>query len=134
MDNKELYDKYDVLVHATIVNIWSLATKRDHRLVLRNVDPSNKAHLYFVHCAFTAKDIAGMQVEVACGWIKYLWLKWKLRHSAQKVVKAPKLTWGMDPSDVLTFMEPLITEVGLGADFDWGDIYEAYYERKAETK
>lgn len=129
-EKNELLDKYDAISHAAVVNIYSLS-KEYGRLSLAGFDPDNADHQFFLHTALIVKDILGIQLEIQCGFWKWLKTNWIMRHTElrvrrDKTKQSEGVIW---LSDLMEFMAPLVEEIGLPKDFKYGDIYHEYYEK-----
>ncbi len=126
----ELFDRYDKMSYATVVNLYSLSKARG-KLVLADINPKDDDCLFFLHTALVVKDLLGYQLEVRCSLWKWLMVNWKLRKLKVRV-RWNRGKYNDDVTyvrDLMEFMQPLVKEFGLLDNFRYGDIYHAFYEK-----
>lgn len=119
----ELYHKYDLVVSEILTELMNTV---DERKVLRLLffNRKEKSNLLVLRIALMARDLYQVDVEIDCGFWDRLAINWKIRKTFGKVKKAPVCTArGAWVPDVLE-MVCMITNY----TFDFGDIYNAYYE------
>ena len=124
---KKIYHKYDELVSITITNLANLATP-EGKIKLLSFDRKNIEHIYMLRIALWARDLFGIPVEIDASWRDVLYINWKIRKNFRKI---KGMAWGDClgiPTDiVLNYMRESAKE-NLGVNFNFGDIYYAYYE------
>lgn len=119
----ELYRKYDLVVSEILTNLMSTV---DERKVLRLLffNRKEKSNLLVLRVALMARDLYQVSVEIDCGFWDRLAINWKIRKSFGKVKKAPDFNirgaWVPDVLDAVSMRTNYA--------FDFGDIYDAYYE------
>lgn len=124
---KELYHKYDEVVSLTLSNLM-VSTRPNKKIQLLGFTRKNIEHLFVLRVALMARDIFGVPVEIDASWRDVVYINWKIRKNFGKI---KRMAWadpnGMPIDIVLNYMRDSIKE-NLGADFNFGNIYHAYYE------
>ena len=119
----ELYRKYDLVISEILTSLMSTV---DERKVLRLLffNRKEKSNLLVLRVALMARDLYQVRVEIDCSFWDRLAINWKIRKSFGKVKKAPDFNirgaWVPDVLDAVSMRTNYA--------FDFGDIYDAYYE------
>lgn len=130
MEN-DIQVKYDSLCYATYANIQH-KTKGAERIVFRNFDGKNKEHLFVLALAMACNGILGSR-KVAIEGDTMVCLRLSRFYKQVGGIAMAKKTEKIfvDVPEMLEFMRPHAQEL-CGADFSFGDIYDAYYSGKDE--
>lgn len=123
----DLQTKYDSLCSATFLNIRHLA-KDSTRLNFTNVVRTNEEHLFILAVANACRGILeDREIGVDCGFGDRLKLSKVLNCPVKKINKNEEIIF---INELLDYMRPVAKEL-CGENFSFGDIYHAFYERKA---
>ena len=124
---EDLQTKYDSLCYATFLNIKHLA-KDSARLNFQNVVRTNEEHLFVLAIANACRGVLeDREIGVDCGFGDRLKLSKILNCPIKKINKNEEIIF---INELLDYMRPTAKEL-CGEDFSFGDIYHAFYERKA---
>lgn len=124
---EDLQTKYDSLCSATFLNIRHLV-KDSTRLNFKNVVRTNEEHLFVLAVANACRGILqDREIGVDCGFGNRLKLSKILNCPVKKINKDEEIIF---INELLDYMRPVAKEL-CGENFSFGDIYHAFYERKA---
>lgn len=123
----ELYNKYDEIINITMVNLYTLS-KNKGEIVLSNIDRKNKDHLYILRVAMIAKDVYNFPLKLHTSFWNWLCLNWRIRKLSRRVPREKSEENLIDATRLIDFMREPICE-HMGADFKFGDIYNAFYRK-----
>jgi hypothetical protein len=129
VDTKQLFYKYDELVSLTLTKLQILSAQKG-KIQLLSFNRKNIEHLYMLRIALIARDLFGLPIEIEASWFDVLRINWKIGKNFGKIKRMPwKDIEGIPTSIVLKHMRDEAKErFGLDFNFDFGDIYHAYYE------
>lgn len=122
--------KFDEIAAATYVNIFTLTKKADV-IAIAPFNPRNKEHLFVLG---VAKGVSGVtQKPVAVDTSKFQ--LWRLNRGLAKECHYEKmtdkdLTYAVDPDQLLSFMREWASELMEEENFDFGQIYQAFYAKQ----
>jgi hypothetical protein len=120
---------YDALCYATMINVKTKSAGAD-RIVFRNFHYGNKEHQFVLAVTMACWNILGER-EVAIDDNMFSRAMLNKRYGKTcKIGKAKKTEEiFVDVEELLEFMRGPACEV-CGNEFTFGDIYDAYYDRK----
>lgn len=121
------YKEMDNVVQATIVNLYTLS-KDIKEIRISNFGDKNKNHLYLLSVANIASTLFNFPVKIKMNRIKLQFLKWKYPNLYKNVQKCDE-AFSFSAQTLLEDMQRMFIP-HLGNEWDYSDIYEAYYERK----
>ena len=129
---EENYRHYDTVIATVLENLYSFSSKEEV-IRLYRFDRKNLEHMCILRIALIARDLFDFPVEVEASWWDVVCLNWQLRKDFYKVKRYKLKMTEDDPKGVNVLM--LIDKFhdiikNLFGDFDFVDIYKAYYERK----
>lgn len=129
--------KYDEICGVTYINLYT-KTKNAQDIVISPFDPKNKEHLYVLG---VAKGLSGaVQKTIKLDTTKYN--LWKLNRKVAKECRCERLIGEkpyhyVDPDELLNFMRDWagqLCQCEEGINFDFGVIYDAFYNVKQKRK
>lgn len=126
--------KFDEIAAAAYVNIFTLTKKADV-IAIAPFNPRNKEHLFVLG---VAKGVSGVtQKPVAIDTSKFQ--LWRLNRGLAKECHYEKmadkdLTYTVDPDELLNFMREWASGLMEEENFDFGQIYQAFYAKQKGTK
>lgn len=124
---EDLQAKYDSLCYATFLNIKHVV-KDSTRLNFKNVIRTNEEHLFVLSVANACRGILeNREIGVDCDFGDRLKLSKILNCPIKKINKNEEIIF---INELLDYIRPVAKEL-CGEDFSFGDIYHAFYERKA---
>lgn len=129
---EEIYRHYDTVIATVLENLYELSMK-EKVIRLYRLDRKNLEHMCILRIALIARDLFEFPIEVDASWWDVICLNWQLRKNFNKVKWYKLKMDGNDPKGINVLM--LIDKFhdiikNLFGDFDFVDIYKAYYERK----
>lgn len=133
-DNLVRQRKYDEIVGAAYVNIFTLSKNSDV-VAIAPFNPKNKEHLFVLN---VAKGVGGVvQKTVAIDTNKFH--IWQLNRGINKECRYEKLngkdfTYAIDPDRLLSFMRQWASELMNEEEFNFGKIYDEFYSKKGKRK
>lgn len=125
--------KFDEIAAAAYVNIFTL-TKEADVIAIAPFNSRNKEHLFVLG---VAKGVSGVtQKPVAIDTSKFQ--LWRLNRSLAKECHYEKitdkdLTYAIDPDQLLSFMREWASGLMEEENFDFGQIYQAFYAKQKES-
>lgn len=127
--DKQILKAYNELVGITLTNLYTLS-KDKQTLSLGKFDIEDPEHLYMMNVAVGSASIIGKEICVDAGYFD--------RKKLYKMYPCEKFNWKkrakkkecFDTNEVLDFMRPAGVDLTGDEIFYFGDIYEAFYERK----
>jgi hypothetical protein len=126
-----LLTNYDSICYATFINIKTMASHSD-KIAFINFNAKNKEHLFVLSVTMACWSILGeklVTVDESRYRLKKLNKKYKNIGSINKTAKDEQNS--IDVVELLNFMrKPAMTLCG--DDFNFGDIYDTYYNRKEQ--
>ena len=124
---KELYYKYDKVIVLTLSNLTASA-QPNKKIQLLGFTRKNMEHLFVLRVALMARDIFGVPVEIDASWRDIIYINWKIRKNFGKIKRIARMNQDGTPIDtVLNYIHDY-TKENLDANFNFGNIYHAYYE------
>lgn len=126
MKKDELYNLYDQAINSLMVNIYTL-TKDKKEIILSHIDRKNKNHLLILRVALIAKDIYDFPLKIKTGFWDWAILNWKMKKLTKRITREKNLDENVKIDELIDFMSPVLREV-IGADFEFGHIYDAFYK------
>ncbi len=121
------YKEMDNVVQATLVNLYTLS-KDIKEIRIYNFDNKSKDHLYLLSIANIASTIFNFPVKIKMNRIKLQFLKWKYPNLYKNIQKCDE-AFSFSAKTLLEDMQRMLIP-HLGKEWNYSDIYEAYYERK----
>ena len=119
----EQYREYDTVI-GEIIGYIAKGVNENGVLRLQAFNRKNKEHMLVYHVAQMMRDIYNYKLELDCSWWSRFIINHKHRKIFEKVGKAPEFSidgiWVDELADWL--------HIKLNYIFDFGEIYEAYYE------
>lgn len=131
--NEELEKKYDEICGVAYVNLFTLS-KPYSQINLIPFDAKNKEHLFL---AYVAKGLGGIvEKNVYLSTSKFqLWKINKGMHKNYKFKRIKNTEEGaINPEEVLEFMRPWASQLCQQENFNFGQIYDEFYNKKKERK
>jgi hypothetical protein len=129
---EELYRHYDIVIATVLENLYELSME-EKVIRLYRFNRKNLEHMCILRIALIARDLFNFPIEVDASWWDVVCLNWQLRKNFNKV-KRYKSKMGKNDSNgvnVLMLIDKFHDIIkNLFDDFDFVDIYKAYYERK----
>lgn len=121
------YKEMDTVVQSTIVNLYTLS-KDIKEIRICNFDSKNKDHLYLLSVANIASTLFNFPVKIKMNRIKLQFLKWRYPNLYKNIQKCDE-AFSFSVQTLLEDMQRMFIP-HLGKEWNYSDIYEAYYERK----
>lgn len=126
---QEQEKKYDEICGVTYVNIFTL-TKNEQSIVISPFNPKNSEHLFILHVAKGVAAVTGKTVYVKTNRFQL----WKLNRKINKDCRFKKLNKknidkAIEPDKLINFMKKFAKGL-CGEDFNFGQIYEAFFNTK----
>ena len=133
MDN-QLEHNYNMIVGAFINNIVVLSEKNEmlkhFNIALKNFNPKDKEHLFFLEVTkIIVSQLENIQIYLDAKWSTRLKLWWPHRKYMYFYGKTKKNDVAIDVKAELENLRGFATSL-CGKDFNFGDIYTEFYERK----
>lgn len=129
---EENYRHYDTVIATVLENLYQLSMK-EKVIRLYRFNRKNLEHMCILRIALIARDLFEFPIEVDASWWDVFCLNWQLRKNFNRV-KRYKLKMNKNDSNgvnVLMLIDKFHDIIkNLFGDFDFVDIYKAYYERK----
>lgn len=122
--------KFDEIAAAAYVNIFTL-TKEADVIAIAPFDPRNKEHLFVLG---VAKGVSGVtQKPVAIDTNRFQ--LWRINRGLAKECRYEKTTdkdliHAVDPNSLLSFMREWASELMEEENFNFGQIYQAFYAKQ----
>ena len=130
---RERERKYDEIVGVAYVNIFTLSKNSDI-VAIKPFDPKNKEHLFVLNVAKGVGSV--MQKSVAIDASKFT--IWRLNRGLTKKSRYEKLTIKegefINPDELLDFMRDWAKEFVSEENFNFGQIYDAFYAKQKGKK
>lgn len=121
---EQVYSKYDGIVQATLVNIYSMA-KESGKIVLINFNPNIDTDRCIFEIAKIAKTIWNFEIQIDLPLFKYLILKLKTKDTNIKKYRK-YIEKKTDVQELKQFVAKAYTETTM----IYKEIYDAYYNHK----
>lgn len=135
MENVEkVAQVYDELCNITYVNLYTLS-KEKGRIILAPFEYDNKEHLFI---AYIAKALGGISekdvfLQTKRKYLRMINANIKKEYHFQ-LAKNTMPEDAINPQEVLDFMRPYASQIAHEDNFDFGKIYEAFYETRKEQE
>lgn len=131
--DEELEKKYDEICGVAYVNLFTLS-KHHSQINLIHFDAKNKEHLFL---AYVAKGLGGI-VEKNVHLSTSKFQLWKINKGLHKNYKFRRIKdteeGAINPQEVLEFMRPWASQLCQQENFNFGQIYDAFYNKKEKGK
>lgn len=129
---EENYRHYDTVIATVLENLYEFSME-EKIIRLYRFDRKNLEHMCILRIALIARDLFEFPIEVDASLWDVVCLNWQLHKNFNKVKRYKLKMDGNDLKGVNVLM--LIDKFhdiikNLFGDFDFVDIYKAYYERK----
>ena len=121
----DYYVKYDSLCYTALMGLYSRAKDSD-AIAFEGFDAENKEHMFLFHIAMNFPSTLGEKdIAVDAGWF----VRRRLTKLARRKVlfTSRANTSVINVEEYLNLLRPQAEELFPGEDFNFGDIYEAYY-------
>lgn len=130
---RERERKYDEIAGVAYVNIFTLSKNSDV-VAIKPFDPKNKEHLFVLNVAKGVGSV--MQKSVAVDASKFT--IWRLNRGLTEKSRYEKLTVKegevVNPNELLDFMRDWAKEFIGEENFNFGQIYDAFYAKQKGKK
>ena len=121
---------FDEICGVAFINVFSL-TKDKPRIVLSPFDTKNKEHLFLLNVAKSVGGVYAKPVAVDISRLKLFMMNCGFSKECkfQKATKIDKQN-AINPNELLNFMRAWAEEVYGTKEFNFGIIYDTFYNRK----